>query len=209
MRDLFFMRPSGGSASAQVNYAPGTDYVIITGPRNAGSIRYTSNGGASWTTLAPATDLPHNTGAKVVEVKVEGAGQVFEKPVAPPAPIAAGSIPDQAWTVGTAVNLNAAADFTGTDITYALAPSSSALPAGLSISAAGVISGTPTAPGTGTIVVRGTNAGGPADSAFEFAVTAAGAWLIEPLSAGASVIASPAVSTPTILAGDGSATVTA
>lgn len=91
-------------------------------------------------------------------------------PVAPP--VAAGGISDQSWTVGAAVSLDVAADFTGTGITYALAPSSSALPAGLSLSSAGVISGTPTAEATGTIVVRGTNVGGYADTAFGFAVTA-------------------------------------
>ena len=91
--------------------------------------------------------------------------------VAPP--VAAGAIPDQTWTVGTAVSLNVSTDFTGTGITYALAPSSSALPAGLSLSAAGVISGTPTAAATGTIVVRGTNGGGYADTGFGFAVAAA------------------------------------
>ena len=97
-------------------------------------------------------------------------------PVAPP--VAAGAIPDQTWTVGTAVSLNVSTDFTGTGITYALAPSSSALPAGLSLSAAGVISGTPTAAATGTIVVRGTNGGGYADTGFGFEVAAAASALV-------------------------------
>ena len=55
--------------------------------------------------------------------------------------------------------------------TDALAPSSAALPTGLSLSSAGLITGTPTTPASAvTIVIRGTNSEGFADSAFQITV---------------------------------------
>ncbi|WP_118134207.1 putative Ig domain-containing protein [Oceanicella sp. SM1341] len=54
--------------------------------------------------------------------------------------------------------------FTGEGLSYALAPGSPALPAGLSLSASGAITGTATGPaGDTTITVRATNTGGFAD----------------------------------------------
>jgi len=95
----------------------------------------------------------------------------------PAAPTAAGGIADQSYPEDIAiVPLNVAADFTGTGITYALAPSSAALPVGLSLSSAGLLTGTPTTPAAAAIiVVRGTNAGGFADTAFDITVTVSGA----------------------------------
>lgn len=92
-----------------------------------------------------------------------------------PAPTAEGSISDQSWIEDSAITpLNVSADFTGSDITYSLAPSSAALPTGLSLSSAGTISGTPTTPASQVnIVVRGTNSGGFADTAFGATVTEA------------------------------------
>ena len=101
------------------------------------------------------------------------------------APTAAGSIADQTFTKDTAITpLDVSADFSGTEpITYALAPSSAALPAGLSLSSVGEISGTPTTPAASvTIVVRGTNAYGSDDTAFGVTVTAAAAITIDTLT---------------------------
>lgn len=68
-------------------------------------------------------------------------------------------------------SINLSKDFTGGSLAYALAPSSAPLPAGLSLSAAGVLSGTPTqvAPAA-SIVIRGANATGFADSGFTLTV---------------------------------------
>jgi len=89
-----------------------------------------------------------------------------------PAPVAAGGLADLNLTLGEAMTpVDVSADFTGSGITYALAPSSDALPTGLSLSSAGSLSGTPTEEVTGrNIVVRGTNSGGFADSAFTLSV---------------------------------------
>ena len=92
------------------------------------------------------------------------------------APTATGGVADQTFTLNEAITpLDVAADFTGSaPITYALAPASDALPAGLSLSSAGEISGTPTEEvGPVNIEVRGTNADGSDDTAFEVTVEAA------------------------------------
>lgn len=94
----------------------------------------------------------------------------------PVAPVAAGALPDLALTQGVAMTpLDVAADFSSTEpVAYTLAPSSDPPPAGLALSGAGLLSGTPTTPVTGAaIVVRGTNAYGFADTAFSVTVTAA------------------------------------
>ncbi|MEM9969498.1 MAG: putative Ig domain-containing protein [Pseudomonadota bacterium] len=66
---------------------------------------------------------------------------------------------------------NLSTDFTGPDLTFALAPGSDALPTGLSLSASGVLSGTPTVlQGPLNIVVRATNPQASADSAFQITV---------------------------------------
>ena len=91
------------------------------------------------------------------------------------APTASGGIADQSWVEDSAITpLDVSADFSGTaPITYALAPGSASLPAGLSLSSAGVISGTPTTPAAQVnIVVRGTNSAGHADTAFGVTISA-------------------------------------
>ena len=84
------------------------------------------------------------------------------------APVATGGIADQEYTEGVAITpLDVAADFTGSNLTFALAPSSAALPAGLSLSSAGELTGTPTTEAAEVnIVVRATNSAGTADTAF-------------------------------------------
>ena len=91
------------------------------------------------------------------------------------APVAAGAIADQNYPQDAAITpLDISADFTGSGITYALAPSSAALPAGLSLSSAGLLTGTPTTQaGQVNIVVRGTNSGGFDDTAFGVTIGAA------------------------------------
>ena len=100
-----------------------------------------------------------------------GAGQRAAN--AGPVPSSAnGLLPD--LMIETAVALtprDLSVDFFGPGLSFALAPSSATLPSGLSLSAAGVLSGTPsTQTGPLTIVVRGSNGNGFADSAFSLHV---------------------------------------
>jgi hypothetical protein len=79
----------------------------------------------------------------------------------------------QSWTVGTAVSLQIqATDSTsGQTLTY----SATGLPAGLSISSSGLISGTPTAAGTGSTTVSAKDSTGASGSAtFSWTVNTAG-----------------------------------
>lgn len=88
-------------------------------------------------------------------------------------PVAAGALPDVSFVKDSAITaINVAADFTGSGITYALAPSSAALPVGLALSSAGMITGTPTTPAAQVnIIVRGTNSGGFDDTGFGIGVS--------------------------------------
>ncbi len=92
------------------------------------------------------------------------------------APVAAGGLADQTYAAGGPITaLDVAADFTGMAVGYALAPASAPLPAGLSLAANGLVDGTPTTGGGPfTIVIRGSNSGGFADSGFSLTVTATG-----------------------------------
>ena len=79
----------------------------------------------------------------------------------------------QSWTVGTAVSLQVQAtdSASGQTLTY----SATGLPAGLSISSSGLISGTPTAASSGSITVTAKDTTGASGSAtFSFTVSAAG-----------------------------------
>lgn len=90
------------------------------------------------------------------------------------APAAAGGLADLTLTEDVAMAaVDVSGDFTGEDLTFTLAASSDALPAGLSLSTAGILSGTPGAIASGlSIIARGTNSGGFADSAFSLGVSA-------------------------------------
>jgi hypothetical protein len=79
----------------------------------------------------------------------------------------------QSWTVGTAASLQVQAtdSASGQTLTY----SATGLPAGLSISSSGLISGTPTASGTGSATVTAKDTTGASGSAtFTWTVSAAG-----------------------------------
>jgi hypothetical protein len=102
-----------------------------------------------------------------------GRGQGRISSAAPAAPAALGLLPDLAVQRDTAMTpLHVSADFTGPQITYALAPGSDALPAGLTLSVTGILSGTPTEEVARNLIVRGTNAQGSADSGFSVTVLA-------------------------------------
>lgn len=93
------------------------------------------------------------------------------------APVASNAIPDQSYPEGEAIPaLDVSSDFTGSNLAFALAPSSASLPAGLSLSGAGLLTGTPTTEAAqASIVVRATNSAGSADTAFGVTVAAASA----------------------------------
>jgi Malectin domain/Putative Ig domain len=79
----------------------------------------------------------------------------------------------QSWTVGTAVSLQIQAtdSASGQTLTF----SATGLPAGLSISSSGLISGTPTAASSGSVTVTATDTTGASGSAtFTWTVSAAG-----------------------------------
>ncbi|HEU0223729.1 MAG TPA: Ig domain-containing protein, partial [Paracoccaceae bacterium] len=68
---------------------------------------------------------------------------------------------------------DAAVAFVGADLTYALAPGSAALPAGLALSSTGVLSGTPGAAVAGTaLILQASNPGGAATKAVSLTVEA-------------------------------------
>lgn len=116
--------------------------------------------------------------------------RVAADPNAPPT--VTGSVADRVFARDIAIApVNVAAVFSGVGITYAPAPSSAALPAGLSLSSAGLITGTPTALVAGAvIVVRGTNANGFADVAFQVTVAQVPAQMAVPAvtAAGSSAV---------------------
>src|SRR4029077_2511130 len=79
----------------------------------------------------------------------------------------------ESWTVGTAASLQISASdsASGQTLTY----SATGLPAGLSISSSGLISGTPTAAGTGSTTVSAKDSTGASGSAtFSWPVSTAG-----------------------------------
>lgn len=96
--------------------------------------------------------------------------------IAPPvvAPTVGNNLNDLSLVQNTAMaSVDLSVDFTGSGITYALAPTSDALPAGVTLSSAGILSGTPTETVTArNIIVRGTNTEDFADSAFSLDVLA-------------------------------------
>jgi len=94
-------------------------------------------------------------------------------------PTAAGGLSDITLTQNVAMAAtDLSVDFSDADgdvLTFSLAPSSAALPAGISLSSAGLLSGTPTVTSVAlSIVVRGADGGGlMADSGFSLTVNAA------------------------------------
>ena len=126
-------------------------------------------------TLFPTGELtqhPTSAGSFTFTVRVEDAGTpsqsdtqeltltIDSAPVPPPT-ITTTSLPG--GTVGTAYGQSLLAVDGTTPYTWSLQPGSS-LPPGLSLSAAGVIAGTPSSPGTRTLTVQVTDSATPAGS---------------------------------------------
>ena len=83
-----------------------------------------------------------------------------------------GTIPTLEGTVGAAFSEDLSSYFSGTETPFAYTVQSGTLPAGLTLnSSTGVISGTPTTPGTATgIVIRGTDATPDTDDSNSFSI---------------------------------------
>ena len=151
----------------------GVFFTLDIKPYFTGADSYTSNG-----TLPPGVTLdgsagilsgdpttagvytPNIVGVNVNGLSVNNPVQITVTEVAP----VWSTIPAQTTTQGDPVSLSVAPYCTGADITYSVTPGSP-LPAGLSISAAGLITGTPTTPGTSNPRIRAVNSGGTVDSA--------------------------------------------
>jgi len=89
----------------------------------------------------------------------------FNVTAAPPAALAVSTVALTAGAVGTAFSQTLSA--TGGTAPYTWAVATGALPAGMNLSAAGVISGTPTTAGTASFTVRVTDSASPAVTATQ------------------------------------------
>lgn len=117
--------------------------------------------------------------------------------IAPPvAPAALGLLPDLSVISGDTLGIRLADDFTGPDLTFALAPGSDPLPTGLTLSADGWLTGSTTGEsGPHGIVIRAANAHGYADSAFALTVTMPLAFTASLSGLSANVIHGPSAMT--------------
>lgn len=157
--------------------------------------------------------VPSSLGAAQVDWTVEatnsGGSATVNGSVTVPAdlmaPAALGGLDDLSVAIGSPIEpLDAAQDFSGTaPISYALASTSAALPPGLALSSNGVITGTPTAIVSRTILIRGTNGYGADETGFLLTVTAAQAWNIAGGTNEIGVFAAPTILAPTASGGAG------
>lgn len=172
-----------GSGARTYSYQWKRDTVAIDGATASTYLLVAADDGAEITVTVTATD------GFTSEAQTSAATAT----VTYAAPSAGAALGDQTYAKDSAITaFDTSTDFTGDALTFALAPTSDALPAGLSISSAGVITGTPTALAVASIVVRATNSGGTADSGFTLTVASAPAQ----------------ASAPTLTAGDELLTVT-
>lgn len=137
---------AGGAVSGGTTVAPANFTFTITATDSLGA---TTTQAADIDVVAPAGGLPTITTTS---------------------PLPAGTV----GSVYTTVNF-AATGGAGAPYTWALAPTSGALPAGMTLGAAGDLTGTPTAAGTFNITVRVTDSASVfADGAFSITINAAG-----------------------------------
>ena len=178
---------SPGSQSATVGTAVS---LQLTGTDSGGAtVSFSGAGlpaGLQISSSGLITGTPTTAGSSTVTITgtdtTGASGQTsFTSTVSPP-PAAPAATPNivtpagpgnQTTIAGTAVSLQ----LTGTDSGGApLTFSATALPAGLSISAGGLITGTPTSPGTTSVTIRATDAtGGSGQTTFSWTVAAVAA----------------------------------
>lgn len=170
------------------------DHASITMTASSGTITArkwgSTPGGSEYGTGTSPTDFTAGEGgALYATATVGGSDYSSSASIVFAAPVASGGIADQSYAQDSAIStLDVSSDFTGSGITYALAPSSASLPAGLSLASNGEITGTPTTEAAQVnIVVRGTNSGGFDDTAFGVTITAPSVTV--PVSFGALTLA--------------------
>ena len=174
------------SASIQMSWPTGSDNVAVT------SYEVSSNGGSSYTdvgnvTTHTFTGLTAST-SYGLRVRAKDAASNVSTPAlaatqstsGSSTPISfAGTVPTANFTIGTAGSVNLASYFSGslTPFTFALDGASAALPSGVTLSSAGLLSwsGSGTAGTTTGVIVQGTDTGtNTADTnAFSIAIAAA------------------------------------
>ena len=153
----------------------GLHIASSTGANLSGNINVPATGGwQSWTTVTATVTLP--AGQQTLTIDQDNGGWnihqlTFASSTTPPGNTVTISSPgNQTGTVGTAASLQVS----GTDSAsgQTLTFSATGLPAGLSISSSGLISGTPTAAATSNVTVTATDTTGAKGSAsFSWAIS--------------------------------------
>ncbi|MGA9626458.1 MAG: putative Ig domain-containing protein [Bryobacteraceae bacterium] len=160
------------------NGTVGTSYTATTLAATGGTPPYTWSAsglpsGLSISSAGVISGIPAVAGSFSVTLKVTDsaqatATQTFTITVAAALTITTAALPNA--TVGTPYSQTLTASGSGT---FAWSVSTGALPAGITLSSAGSLSGTPTAPGTFTFTVSVTGGGQSATQSFTITVTAA------------------------------------
>ncbi|MGB7723654.1 MAG: putative Ig domain-containing protein [Bryobacteraceae bacterium] len=160
------------------NGTVGTSYTATTLAATGGTPPYTWSAsglpsGLSISSAGVISGTPAVAGSFSVTLKVTDsaqatATQTFTITVAAALTITTATLPNA--TVGTPYSQTLTASGSGT---FAWSVSTGALPAGITLSSAGSLSGTPTAPGTFTFTVSVTGGGQSATQSFTITVTAA------------------------------------
>jgi len=139
-----------------------------SGANLSGNINVPATGGwQTWTTVTATVTLP--AGQQTLTIDQDNGGWnihqlTFASSTTPPADTVTVSSPgNQTGTVGTATSLQASATDSASGQTLAF--SATGLPAGLSISSSGLISGTPTTAATSNVTVTATDTTGAKGSA--------------------------------------------
>ncbi|MFJ8623268.1 RICIN domain-containing protein [Kitasatospora sp. NPDC093550] len=146
----------------------GTEYRLVN--RYSGLVLgLTAPGTPAETT--PARSWTDTTGSPVGGGRTEARQSLTLTPTGKAAETVALTSPgDQSGTVGQAVSLQlTATDSLGKRLTF----SATGLPAGLSVSASGLVSGTPTGPGVAKVTVTASSGSARASAAFTWTVTPA------------------------------------
>ena len=156
----------------------GTSYTATTLAATGGTPPYSWSAsglpsGLSISSAGVISGMPTASGSFSVTLKVTDsaqatATQTFTITVAAALTITTAALPNA--TVGTPYSQTLTASGSGT---FAWSVSTGALPAGITLSSAGSLSGTPTAPGTFTFTVSVTGGGQTATQSFTITVTAA------------------------------------
>ncbi len=144
-----------------VGFAPGGSFAPASATTNASGVA-----GSTWTLVAGSNNATA-TAAQPLTFVTPVSFSVTAIQVTPVAITTASPLP--AATQGAAYSQTLAAS--GGDGNYSWSLTSGALPAGLSLSSGGVISGTPTATGTATFTVQVSSVGGTTTASKSFALT--------------------------------------